>query len=232
MTGEEITFHVDERGCSKVDYGDGRGESDCANGNVKSQIRKSSDAKLGQSLEYRFDVWVDPAFGYQGYFEGDAATFRPNGWDSKLRIASWEGEFIKNFVYILKLDAKNGATFFGKQCFPPADFGKWVPFSMKVRWANDDTGWVKVTCGDRVIYAEEGEATTRQIQCYYANECDPTDNNKKPTRINYLLGLAMNGFGKQWAGTYGADNLFTKLPVEGLTIKMRNVSVTADAELY
>ena len=165
--------HIIPNDCNPEDYGDGRGESDCLNGNTKSVIQRTRDAKLGQTLEYKFDFWVDPDFGYEGEFIREALEFRPEGWDSRLRIASWEGPFIKNFIYMLKLDAKNGSTFFGRVCQAPDKFGSWVTFSMKIRWANDGKGWVKVTCDDQIIYADEAVSTTAQIQCYAQNEMRP-----------------------------------------------------------
>jgi hypothetical protein len=224
------TFQVFEGGCSDVDYGDGRGESDCSNGNVKSQIGYRTHAKLGETLDYSFELWVDPAFAYAGAFEYDSTPFRAGGWDSNLRIASWEGPDIKSFVYMLKLDSTNGATFFGKQCVAPADFGKWVKFSLKVRWANDSSGWVKVTCDDRIVYADEATSSTAQIQCYLANECQPGVV-RDPKRLQYIVGMALNGFGDDWQET-GREGLFSKLPPEGITIKMRNIAVTNSAELY
>lgn len=224
------TFQVFEGGCSDRDYGDGRGESDCGNGNVKSQIGYRTHAKLGETRNYSFDLWVDPGFAYKGYHESDSEPFRAGGWDSNLRIASWEGPDIKSFVYMLKLDATNGATFFGKQCVAPADFGKWVTFSLKVHWANDASGWVKVTCDDRIVYADEATSSTAQIQCYLTNECQPGVV-RDPKRLQFIAGLALNGFGSDWAET-GREGKFSALPPEGITIKMRNLSVTNEAELY
>lgn len=224
------TFHIIPDECNPEDYGDGRGESDCLNGNTKSVIQRTRDAKLGQTLEYKFDFWVDPDFGYEGEFIREALEFRPEGWDSRLRIASWEGPFIKNFIYMLKLDAKNGSTFFGRVCQAPDKFGSWATFSMKIRWANDGKGWVKVTCDDQIIYADEAVSTTAQIQCYAQNECDPAVV-RDPRSFNFLLGLALNGFGHDWKEN-GFASAFNELPPEGLTMKMRNISVTEGAELY
>jgi hypothetical protein len=225
-----VTFHVIPNDCSKVDYGDGRGESDCKNGNTKSIIRKLRDARLGETLDYRFDVLVDPGFAYPGYLQRDAVRFRPGGWDSQLRIASWEGPFIKNFIYMFKLDAKEGINFFARQCQAPQQFGQWVSISLKVHWANNDTGWVKATCDDKIIYADEGSSSTAQLQCYLANECQPGVT-RDPKSFNFSLGLALNGFGQDWQKN-GLKSPFSQIQPDGLTIKMRNISVTAGAVLY
>jgi hypothetical protein len=224
------TFHIIPGDCSDLDYGDGRGESDCKNGNTKSVIQRSKDARIGQTFEYKFDFWVDPDFGYAGEYIRDSLPYREGGWDSRLRIASWEGPFIKNFVYMLKLDSTNGATFFGEVCQAPEAFGSWVTFSMKVHWANNEKGWVKVTCDDRIVFADEVVSTTAQTQCYEANECRP-GLVRDPKSLNFLLGLALNGFGHDWKEN-GFPSAFPELPEEGLTLKMRNIAMIEGAEPY
>jgi len=224
------TFHVIPGDCSSVDYGDGRGESDCKNGNVKSVIRFKRNAKIGESVEYKFDVQIDPGFKYAGEFQPDALPFRPEGWDSSLRIASWEGEFIKNFVFMLKADATKGITFFGKVCQAPERFGEWMTFSLKVRWANDDRGWVLATCDGEPVYVEEAASSTKQIQCYLANECQPGVV-REPKTLNYILGLAFNGYGHD-ASKNGHASPFRDMQPDGLTVRMRNISVTQGVELY
>lgn len=224
------TFHVIPNDCSDVDYGDGRGESDCVNGNVKSIIRYERDAKLGESVEYKFDVQIDPSFKYPGEYNLDALPFRPGGWDSSLRIASWEGPYIKNFVYMLKADATKGITFFGQQCQSPDRFGEWMSFSLKVRWANDSKGWVVATCDGKPVYVEEGASSTKQIQCYLGNECQPGVV-RDPKSFNYILGLAFNGYGFDWKEN-GHPSAFRDMQPDGLTMRMRNISVTQGIELY
>jgi hypothetical protein len=133
---------------------------------------------------------------------------------------------------MLKLEARYGLTFRFQQCQAPEDFGQWVTFSMKVRWASDERGWIKVTCDDRTIHIAEGVRTNEQVHCYYPNECDPQQPIKNAQSFNYILGLAMNGYGQNWKELSGAKSQFTPFAEEGLTIKMRNVSVTGGAELY
>jgi hypothetical protein len=224
------TFRVIPDDCSDVDYGDGRGESDCKNGNVKSLIRHTRNARLGESVEYRFDVQIDPSFAYAGEYQPDSLPFRPAGWDSSLRIASWEGQFIKNFVYMLKADTTKGITFFGRQCQAPEKLGEWMSFSLKIRWANDQRGWVLATCDGAPVYVEEGASTTKQIQCYLANECQP-GTVRDPDSFNYILGLAFNGYGHDWE-TNGLPSAFREMQADGFTMRMRNISVTKGIDLY
>lgn len=62
---------------------------------------------------------------------------------------------------MLKADTRNGVNFLARQCQKPGDFGKWARFSLKIRWANDESGWVTASCDNKVIYAAEGEATNQ-----------------------------------------------------------------------
>src|SRR5258705_311049 len=78
------TFQIFDQQCSGVNYSDDRGESDCTNGNVRSAMFYSTHAKMGQTLEYRFDIQVNSDFAYEGYDNSWARGFYPNGWDSRL----------------------------------------------------------------------------------------------------------------------------------------------------
>lgn len=149
--GGEVTFKIVPQDCGKADYNNGSGENDCKNGNVKNLMRYKSEAKAGQTVEYKFDIWVDPGFSYGGYQQGEVYPFGGDGFDSRLRVAIWEGPARKNFIDALKLDSRHGLAFRFKQCQAPADFGKWVSFSMKVKWAGDESGWLRVTCDERVL---------------------------------------------------------------------------------
>ena len=202
------TFHINDRECSKVDYGDGRGENDCHNGNVRSNLH-GPDERVGDSVEYRFDIWVDPATAYPGFNNDHAIGFLPGAMDSRLRIASWEGTFLHNFLYILKLDATNGITFLGKVCQPKKQFGEWVTFSMKVRWAGDKTGWIKVACDDSVLYSAQNLATNQAPHCYITNQCEPGVA-KNPRRFIFTVGPVMAGFGFEWK-KYGLASQFTQI---------------------
>ena len=231
--GDEVAFEIVPKGCGDADYGNGSGESDCSNGNVKNVMRYKTEAKLGQAVEYRFDILVDPAISYKGYPQGEVYPFGGDGYDSRLRVAYWEGPARKNFIADLKLDARHGLAFRFKQCQSPADFGKWVTFSMKVKWAGDESGWIVVRCDDRVIYEGEGVVTNESTTCYLSNECDPSKPKKNAKRVLWHLGLSMNGWGPNWKELSGPTiGAFTAFDEAGIRIKMRNISVTQGAELY
>lgn len=224
------TFHIDNHGCSEVKYGDGRGESDCYNGNVRSTLGGLPNDRLGQSVEYRFDIQVAPGFDYRGWENWESRNHLPDRWDSRLRIASWEGQYLHNFLYMLKLDSRRGIDFLGRTCAPADRITEWNSFSMKVRWAADERGWIKVTCNDEVIYLEEQVATNQAPHCYITNQCEEGVF-KNPDRINFLLGPVLAGFGHEWK-KYNKPSQFTEIQPDGITIRMRNVAVTRGAELY
>lgn len=229
----DVTFLILPKDCSNRVYNNGSGETDCRNGNVKNLMRYTSQAKLGQSIEYKFDIWVDPAFSYAGYRQSEVYPFGGDGYDSRLRLAYWQGPLRKNFISDLKLDTRHGIAFLFKQCQAPEDFGKWVTFSMKIRWAGDDSGWIRVTCDDRLVYEAEGVVTNESVTCYLSNECDPQKPKKYARQIELHLGLSMNGWGPGWKDLIGPTiGPFTDFAAAGIAVKMRNVSITEGAELY
>jgi hypothetical protein len=228
--GGITTFQIFDQQCSKVNYHDDRGESDCTNGAVRSSAAYSPQAKMGQTLEYRFDIQVNSDFTYAGYPNTFAEGFYPDGWDSRLRIASWEGPLLHNFLYMIKVDARNGVSFLARQCQAPDKFGSWLKFSMKIHWASDNTGWIKVNCDDRIIYADEGIATDQPPQCYITNICEP-DIIKHPKNVLLVLGPVMAGFGYEWQ-KYGLPSPFTPIQKNGITIRFRNISIAGGAVEY
>jgi len=232
VTVDGVTrFHLAPGVCSKVDYGDGRGEYDCRNGNVRSILRRTKDVKLGESVEYRFDIRVDPSLAYAGFPNMAANGVYPGAVDSHLRIASWEGPALRNFIYMLKVSTTHGIDFLAAQCQAPKDFGKWVTFSLKTTWTRDDKGWVVARCDDRIIYADEGVATNQSPQCWPSNECEPWVP-KNPASFNFLIGPVMMGFGPDWQQIPGAKGVFEEMQPEGITVEMRNITVTKGATLY
>jgi hypothetical protein len=225
------TFNIRFGECSDVDYGDGRGETDCRNGNVRSNLSPRDEQRIGQSYEYAFDVWIDPSLEYEGYYNEMAEGLLPEAWDTRLRVAHWEGSsMVKGFLYKLNLDKKKGLTFLGNQCQPPEAFGTWVSFSLKVRWTADDRGWIRVMCDGRTIYADEGIATDQNPHCYIRNDCDPDRQGRHPSRITFIPGVTLMGYGFEWK-EHGYPQ-FWDIPEPGITVKMRNLAVTQGAELY
>lgn len=224
-TKEGVTsFTIADKHCSKIDYGDGRGENDCHNGNVRQNLYYKKMALMGETVSYKFDVWVDPSFSYQGFSNSHAAGFLKYNLDSRLRIASWEGEYLHNFLYMLKIDTNFGISFLGNTCQPREAFGNWVSFEMRVRWSKDSKGWIDVMCDGKSIYAAKDLPTNQNPHCYITNQCEP-EKKKTPKTVLYVIGPVMAGFGPEWK-QWGKTSQFTDIQPQGISIKMKNISVT------
>lgn len=225
ITSEGVTtFTIKDKVCSKKNYNDSRGENDCYNGNVRQDILFKKEARMGETMSYKFEIWIDPSLKYTGYSNGNAKGFLKYNLDSRLFIATWQGQYIHNFLYILKADTSFGVTFLGNVCQPRKDFGNWVAFEMKVHWSKDTKGWIDVLCDGKSIYSAKDVATNQAPHCYITNQCEP-DKKKNASRILLILGPVMTGFGREWK-KYGKESEFTPIQPEGITIKMRNISVT------
>lgn len=224
------TFTIRNHECSNVKYGDGRGETDCYNGNVRSVLAASRQERLGEAVEYRFELQVDPSITYPGWINDHSSGFIPGMRDTRLRIASWEGPLIHNYLYMVKLDSIKGVRFLSKGCFSKEELGQWNTFSMKVLWASDKRGWIKVTCNDRIVWLQEGVATNQAPECYITNQCEP-GRKKNPKRFLFVPGPVMAGFGYEWK-KYGKPSPFTEIQKEGITIRMRSLEVRKGASLY
>ncbi len=230
VAGGVITFHIRDRECSNIDYGDGRGETDCNNGNVRSVVTYNPNKRLGQIVEYSFDIKLDNSFAYKGEKNLAAEGYYPGAHDSALRLASWEGPFLHNFLYMLKADTVNGLSFLAKQCQTPEKFGEWVNFSMKIHWVNTDKGWIKVTCDGRLVYAAEAVATNQSPHCWESNQCEPWKE-KDPKSFNFILGPVFQGHGGDWKKN-GHTSVFREIQADGITVSYRNLKVRDGASLY
>lgn len=210
------SFKIRRGECSTQTYGDGRGEHDCLNGNVRSTLSPHI-TPVGQTLTYAFDFRVDAPFTYGGWHNSQASSYLDDGNDSRLRIAGWEGNRVHNFIYMLKLDSRRGAYFLNETCVPVESIHDWHSFRMEVRWAADSRGWIRVSCDDKVIHFVEGIATTIGPHCYASNLCRDAQR-KNPNRVLTILGPVMQSFGQ-----YFEDEI---------TVRMRNVRFTSGATLY
>jgi hypothetical protein len=59
-------FELTPQACSSRKYGDGRGESDCFNGSLRSRIKAPKNIRPGTTMEYYMEIRIDPAFRYDG----------------------------------------------------------------------------------------------------------------------------------------------------------------------
>ena len=212
-------FHIYDRGCSSTDYGDGRGESDCKNGASRSSLHLDRGIPIGSTASYSFDIWITPKLAYEGYYQ----LLSPTGMDSRLNLAIWEGNKLHNFIYALKASKTSGITFLANQCQDPKDFGKWMRFEMKIKWTNDDTGHIIVSCDDKIVYEKKNIITTINPQCYKANQCEPGVK-KQPTVTYFMIGALMAGLGPDYR-KLGHDSPFIEIQKDGIEVRIKNLEV-------
>ncbi len=213
LNGNEVIFTLLPGQFSSKNYGDGRGESDCKNGNIRSQINAKKYAKLGQTVEYSLDFWIEPGFRYS---KGNVPR-------SKLTLMEWQRiNTIKNHIYVLHLDSSGGAKFEDRTCFPPSRFGRWVSFKMRVKWSKNNDGFMEVFCEGKRIFALNGQnaippacGTKAKQQCHL----DKMD--LRPP-IQWQVGPKLNGYGTAYKQS-GKKSPFRPWPKDGLTMKVRNL---------
>ncbi|MFY0691011.1 MAG: heparin lyase I family protein [Paracoccaceae bacterium] len=213
----ELTFALKRGDCQSHPYGDGRGESDCKNGNSRSQVNARKEVRMGRAYEYAMDIWVAPGFRYNG-----------RGWGtvnhrSRLWIAEWQRSgTIKNHMYEMYLDSRQGATFEDKVCFSPKDFGKWNRFVMQVKWSDGADGVLQVRCNGKVIYSRTGpNAIPPDCGKPWKLQCKTElQDLRKP--ILWSVGPSLKGHGMTYAN-FGFPSPFPPFPEAGLTMKVRNL---------
>ena len=222
----EIVFTVNQDDCSP--RSDGRGASDCATRTTRSVIStgkvwdEAKDWRLGQRFLFSFEFWVDPALAYAGYRNPNAKL--TDNFSSQLSIARWQGaDFANNQLFDLKVDATRGVTFLGRTCVPPSGFGGWHRLNMRIKWANDNTGFLEVRCDGGLhtglpIYAASDIATNQALHCFAENNCDPGVL-KDPQRFDMQLGILFDH------ETANGQRVFPRIPPEGLIVKMRRLVV-------
>ena len=217
IEGDEIIFTVNQGDCSP--WSDQRGASDCATRTTRSVISTGKDLSLGQQYLFGFDFWIDPGLTHPGYRNPKARL--TNGFTSRLSIARWEGDrYPNNQLFDVKVDTTRGVTFLGRTCIPPSEFGKWHRLDTRVRWANDETGFLEVRCDSRPvytgrpIYAASNVSTNQAPHCFAENHCDPGVF-KDPGRFNLQLGIIFD------QEVVNGRAVFPRIPTAGLTVRMR-----------
>lgn len=207
------TFHVGPGDCSKKDYGDGRGESDCSNGNLRSRLAANKHASPGQTWEYRMDIFVPADFRFNG---------GPNRW-SLLEIAEWQRiNTIKNHMHNLYLDSRRGMTFDDAVCFSPKAFGQWNRVVVRARWSGKNDGFLQVTCNDKVVYNKQDSQTLIPEHCGKPRTYQCVPELQEPSKpIQFQIGILFRG--PSPSATYDVSD--RKLPAGGITIQVRNLAV-------
>jgi hypothetical protein len=215
----EVTFSIRRGDCQARLYGDERGESDCKNGNSRSQLNSRKTQRMGRTYEYAMDIWIDPRFQYNG-----------RGWGkvnhrSRLWIAEWQrSNTIKNHMYEMYLDSRGGAKFEDKVCFSPKQFGKWNTFVFQVKWSNSADGVMRVVCNGNVVYSRTGpNAIPPDCGQPSKQQCKLELQNLRK-EVMWSVGPSLKGHGMTYA-RYGHPSPFPPFPESGLTMKVRNLYV-------
>lgn len=214
--GGVTTFHVKAYDCSSIKYGDGRGESDCFNGNLRSRIAYKKTARLGDSVQYAMEIRIPRNLRYGG---------GPNR-RSLLELAEWQRlDTIKNHIHQLHLDSAKGLTFDDAVCLRPADFGNWARVVVQVRWSMEADGILQVRCNDRLVVSRAGR-TAIPPDCGAPGiyQCEPAlQEPRKP--IQFQAGILFRGYGPGLQAE-GISARGRVPPPEGFTVEMRNIKVS------
>lgn len=210
-----VTFKILPGDCQSRSYGDGRGENDCLNKNSKSYF-SAGEVRSGATMYYAFDVRVEGGLIHKAFHNPRMEPFT-GGPDSRLSVAIWQGNLIKNHLVWLDLDKTRGLTFMGKTCAPAKALSQWTRFEMMVRWSKNDKGRMWVKCNGRTIYTIVDTATDQNVFCNISTHCEP-GKKKNPRRINA-------GFGIFHDAEFTDRSIFPRLPKTGLVVQMRNFAV-------
>lgn len=214
------TFEILPRKCGSREYGDGRGESDCNGGRVRSQIRTKKLAKVGQTIEYSFEFFVPKSFKYDGDRHYPAY--------SRLLIAEWNrSKGVKNHIYEILLDSVRGVTFERKTCVKPSEFGKWNEFKLVIKWSKGSDGFMKATCNGRTVLSRANTQTVIPPDCAanYKLQCDPSKQIPSAT-IGLNIGPNLSGYGRNFRELSGnKTSPFPPFPPNGVKVQFRNIHI-------
>lgn len=206
--GGVTTFTILNEDCSDRDYGDGRGESNCWNGNVSSRLVAQRHIAPGNAAEYSFSFRVDPSFSYRG---------------NRLEVAMWQRiNAVKNHMYELELNAGRGLTFEGRVCVAPDRLSSWNDFTMRVNWRSDARGTIQVICNGDVIYERTGNVLVPEgCGSPQKPQCDPAMQ-RLDRSIQFQIGPLMRGYGgPPLRGS--RPSAFESFQQDGITIEMRDL---------
>lgn len=210
-----VTFTIFHGDCQSRTYGDGRGESDCLNKNSKSYL-SAGDVRINSSMYYAFDVRVPSGLTHKAFHNPRMVPFT-GGPDSRLSVAIWQGNLIKNHLVWLDLDRSRGLTFMGKRCASASGLQGWTRFEMWVKWSAKGNGKMLVKCNGQTIYSVTDQPTDQNTFCNISTHCAPGEV-KHPRKINA-------GYGIFFDSEYVNDQeIWPRVPKNGLVVQMRNFS--------
>lgn len=213
-----VTFFLQEGQCGAKVYPDGRGESDCNGGRLRTQIMAPRPVRVGQNVEYYMEFFVPEDFNYR------MELYYPS--KSRLLIAEWTRiEGIKNHIYEILVDNQRGVTFERETCILPEEFGQWHTFSLRINWSKGEDGYLEARCNDRLVLERRGDQTVVPPDCAsgYKLQCDPSTQRPNAS-INWNVGPNFSGYGSNYA-EMGRTTPFAFFPKDGIEIKVRNLYV-------
>lgn len=214
--GDTVIFRLGPADCSKRTYGDGRGESDCANGNLRSRIKAPKDARVGKEYEYSFEIYIPQSFTYPG------DRTHPTG--TRLEVAEWgRTKGIKNHVYEMKLDARRGLMFERETCVSPKDFGRWNRVTVTIKWSKGQDGYLVARCNGRVVLERRNTQTVIPPDCgqSWKMQCDPA-RQKPDASIYWQVGPKFGGYGVTYK-SIGKPSQFAAFPKGGIELAVRDL---------
>lgn len=209
------TFELQEGKCGATKYGDGRGESDCANGAYRSVVKAKRHAKVGRSYEYSFEFKVDPSFSYNGGRTPET---------SRIKISEWgRVKGIKNHIYEIHLDTVRGATFERKVCVPPSKLSQWNRFTLKIKWSKGNDGYLQAFCNDKLVLQRMNTQTVIPPDCGkpWKLQCK-LEHQQPDADILWLVGPHMSGYGTTYR-QIGKPSQFPPFPKSGVTVQARKL---------
>ncbi|MDU8925833.1 hypothetical protein RXV86_00385 [Alisedimentitalea sp. MJ-SS2] len=91
----------------------------------------------------------------------------------------------------VRLDARNGVTVMGRSCIPANALGTWHQVEMRIRLADDDTGFFEVFCDRKPVWAQSELRTTQPPICRRSAGCNQPV--AKPVAFEWQFGLLAVG---------------------------------------
>ena len=90
-------------------------------------------------------------------------------------------------ILSVDLDAAQGVTVMGRTCVAPADLTRWHRVEIRMKLADNDTGYIEVFCNRKPIWARVAMRTTFPPECRRSDGCDmPLP---QPVRYEWKMGV-------------------------------------------
>lgn len=225
LIGDDFVSQIFDRECVSVDYGDGRGESDCSNGNVGSAVETKKLFNINSIIKISFDFWIQPNLDVQPVrMYTERGPFTSDPFHSHLIMFELERTHsIKNHVYDLDVDSLRGVTFLDKNCIKPSAFGAWHSFEFDLVYTDKKSGSLTVKCDGATIYERSNFNSALNPFCYEANGCAPKYDQLYNEPMRMELGAQMRGNG--WNAEQLGRPTFNKIQGDGIMIRYRDLVI-------